>query len=126
MERVQLSKRAKAVLKSLRGGASSCSGDIPQNDFNMGAIELQIYGFAKCFREEGGNVEVARLTDKGKLYIMQNPRLRNPINWTRVAAIAACIAALAAVAALFVSCAIYIALLCVIVTQIAVIGANLR
>lgn len=34
----------------------------------------------------------AKLTAKGRAYLSQNPHLWNPVNWTKVAAIAACIA----------------------------------
>ena len=73
MERVQLSKRAKAVLKSLRGGVVACPESMIQSDFNSGARELQHHGFSVCHEEENGNVEIVRLTDKGKLYLEDNP-----------------------------------------------------
>lgn len=108
MERVQLSKRAKAVFKSLRGGVIICPESMIQSDFNSGVRELKHHGFAVCHEEENGNVEVARLTDKGKLYLEDNPALRNPVDWKWVATTAiALVAAIAAMAALFVSCAVY-------------------
>lgn len=109
MERVQLSKQAKTVLKSLRGGVVSCPESMIQSDFNSGAKELQSHGFAVCHAEENRNVEVVRLTDKGKLYLEDNPAIHNPVDWKWVVTTAiAVVAAIAAVAALFVSCAIYL------------------
>lgn len=109
MERVKLSKQAKTVLKSLRGGVVACPESMIQSDFNSGARELQHHGFTVCHEEENGNVEVARLTDKGKLYLEDNPALHNPVDWKWVVTTAiAIVAAVAAIAALFVSCAIYL------------------
>ena len=97
MERVQLSKRAKAVLKSLRGGVVACPESMIQSDFNSGARELQSHGLAVCHEEENRNVEAVRLTDKGKLYLEDNPHLYNPIDWKWVVTTAiAVVAALAA------------------------------
>lgn len=82
-----------------------------QSDFNFGARELQSHGFAVCHEEENCNVEVVRLTDKGKLYLEYNPAIHNPVDWKWVVTTAiAIIAAIAAVAALFVFCAIYLRL----------------
>ena len=109
MERVKLSKQAKTALKSLRGGVVACPESMIQSDFNSGARELQSHGLAVCHEEENRNVEAVRLTDKGKLYLEDNPHLYNPIDWKWVVTTAiVVVAAVAAIAALFVSCAIYL------------------
>lgn len=77
---IKLSKQAKTVLKSLRGGVVSCPESMIQSDFNSGARELQSHGLAVCHEEENRNVEAVRLTDKGKLYLEDNPHLYNPID----------------------------------------------
>lgn len=70
---------------------------------------IQSHGLAVCHEEENRNVEAVRLTDKGKLYLEDNPHLYNPIDWKWVVTTAiAVVAAIAAIAALFVSCAIYL------------------
>lgn len=99
-DRIKLSKRAKMVFRLIESGHRSCPPHILQAHFNAGARELQKRGLAFC-HEEAGDVEAIRLSDDGKLYLSEHPALRNPINWTIVGAIAACITAAAAIAALF-------------------------
>jgi len=45
-----------------------------------------------------------KLTAKGYAYLRSNPRLINPVNWTKLAATGAIVAAIASVVALFVAC----------------------
>lgn len=87
MERISLSSNAKAVMFALRAhNTRSCPETMQQHAFNMGALELKLMGLAVIHEEEGGNVESIRLTDYGKCYLEDNPRLRNPINWRLVMA----------------------------------------
>lgn len=79
--RIRLSKDAKFVLRLLNNGQCTCPKAIPFAVFNDGAHELESNHLAICHEEEDGNVEIARLTDVGKLYISQNPDLRNPVDW---------------------------------------------
>lgn len=106
MERKRLSHEARSVMFALRThNIGTCPETMLQSAFNAGARELQSMGLAICHEEEGGNVEIVRLTDAGKLYISQNPDLRNPVDWKWV--ITTTIAAIAAIAssiALFVAC----------------------
>lgn len=106
MERKRLSHEAKGVMFALRThNIGTCPETMLQSAFNAGARELQSMGLAVCHEEEGGNVEIVRLTDYGKLYLESNPRLRNPIDWKWV--ITTTITAIAAIAssiALFVAC----------------------
>lgn len=80
MERVALSRNAKRVMLHLRDGGTSCPAAMIQSDFNSGAIELWQHGFVITHEEENGNVEIARLADKGKIYLADNPALHNPID----------------------------------------------
>ena len=43
-------------------------------------------------------------TSKGRRYVDHNPKLHNPIDWEKVAAIAAIISVIVAVIALFIAC----------------------
>lgn len=80
-KRIRLSKGAKFVLRLLNNGQYTCPKATPFAVFNDGAHELESNHLAVCHDEECGNVEIARLTDAGKLYISQNPDLRNPVDW---------------------------------------------
>jgi len=55
----------------------------------------------RCAFVEGGGVEDVRLTNAGRDYLADNPKLRNPVNWTliwaAVGAIGAVIAAIVAI-----------------------------
>ncbi|PNE28544.1 hypothetical protein BHU09_06450 [Tannerella sp. oral taxon 808] len=107
MERVKLSKHAKRVFRLLDKGVGHRPADMNPREYNLGALELAAFGFAKCYRSNTGcdDVSMAHLLKRGRLYMAGNPTLRNPINWAIVGAIAACITAAAAgIAALFVAC----------------------
>lgn len=101
MEWVNLTDNAKEVFLLLNDDIIECPDDIAQGDFDDGAFELQEKGLVQCFQEENGNVILARITGKGKRYLRANPKLKNPVNWTRIAA---CIAALCSFLALFIAC----------------------
>lgn len=103
-DRINLSKHAKMVFRLIESGHRSCPSHVLQAHFNAGAMELQKKGLAFCHEEEGGDVEAVMLSDNGKIYLSENPALRNPINWVIVGAIAACVTAAAAIAALFIAC----------------------
>ena len=45
------------------------------------------YGLVKGAYLEGGGVDDAKLTNMGKVYLMDNPKLRNPLDWKWVVAI---------------------------------------
>lgn len=104
-KRIRLSKDAKFVLRLLNNGQYTCPKATPFAVFNDGAHELESNHLAICFEEEGGNVEIARLTDAGKLYLSQNPDLRNPVDWKWIITTTiTAIAAIASTIALFVAC----------------------
>ena len=91
--------------KETRHNKPSYRHGLPKwREYNLGAPELEALGFAKCYRNTGSDdVVMAHLLKSGRLYIAGNPSLRNPINWTIVGAIAACVTVAAAIAALFIA-----------------------
>lgn len=104
MERIKLSKNAKAVFRLIKDKQYSCPDYMMQPYFNDGAIELQTQGFVICHEEENGDVEIARFSDKGRIYYKNNPRLLNPINWAKISAIAAIVSALLVAVGFLIAC----------------------
>lgn len=106
MERIKLSRTAKAVMMALyTHNTRTCPETMLQCKFDAGARELQSHGLARCHEEEGGNVEAVCLTDYGKAYLESNPKLHNPADWKWIATTAiAAIAAIGSMLALFIAC----------------------
>lgn len=72
-------------------------------DYIEAIIGLSEVGLIKSVVNYDEIIDVV-LLPKGHAYINSNPALSNPINWTMIAAIGACVAALSATAALFLAC----------------------
>lgn len=84
MERIRLTKREKRVLRTL-----SQQGFDALSEFDAAAIRsLDNQGLVRGAYVEGGGVEDARLTNYGKEYIANNPRLRNPVNLVAITTVA--------------------------------------
>jgi len=83
MERIKLTKRKKAVMRIL-----SKQGYEALSEFDASAVRsLSELGFVKAAFTEGGGVEDAKLSTIGKEYLREFPRLRNPVDWEKVAAV---------------------------------------
>lgn len=104
MERIKLSKTEKKVLFMLSAGLADGQTAVPSDKYALAIRSLHDKGFVFGAFVEGGGVEAARLTNKGRLYLYDNPNLNNPIDWSKVAAITGILALIVAVIALFVSC----------------------
>ncbi len=104
MERIKLTKREKQIFKILYN--KGFEGLSP--DCNVPLLTLQNKGLVRAFFVEGGIAIDAYLTAKGKEYIAENPKLRNPMNMELISIIASVIAAIAALLALFLCYLIYI------------------
>lgn len=107
MERIKLSKAEKKALKRIFKYGSECIKDFPPYEIARCVRSLQDKGLAKCAFIEGGELEGVTLTNAGKSYIRNNPKLKNPTDCSKVAAIAGIIAAIASITALFVACLFY-------------------
>ena len=102
MERIKLSKREKRVLRTL-----SRQGFDALSEFDTAAIHsLDNHGLVRAAYIEGGGVEDARLTNMGKEYLADNPRLRNPVDWGKVAAISTIAGIVVTIVLFIIGCAL--------------------
>lgn len=105
MERIKLSNSSKKVLRIIADGITSRPAAMDTVEWDRGALALQCVGLAVCHREEGGSVEVCRITELGTLYLATFPSLRDPFDWRwAVTTAIATIGAAAAFSALFIAC----------------------
>lgn len=105
MERIKLAKEEKEALRILHEGKINMTTD-PQRigSLSYGFEALEQLGFARCAWTEGHAIEDVAITSKGRRYVDHNPKLHNPIDWEKVAAIAAIISVIIAALALFIAC----------------------
>ena len=60
------------------------------NEFDVPAIRtLDNKKLVKAAFVEGGGFDDVKLTANGREYLYYNPKLRNPVNWGKISAIAA-------------------------------------
>ncbi len=76
MERINLSKNEKKVLLLVASG-QDCSDTLPMNTFVGCVYLLESRGLVKAAYTEGGGVDAARLTQKGRYLLAENPTLSN-------------------------------------------------
>ena len=104
MERIYLSKAEKKILRDLRAGRKSVPDGMDNFTYFDAIVSLKEKKLVKAVTEYDRDVIDLKLLTKGYSYLNVNPHLWNPINWTKIAAISATIAAIAATVALFISC----------------------
>lgn len=107
MKRIALSKEEKLVLRWIVLNRDGLPPGIDDDAFLDAVVSLTEKKLVKS-KINYDDVLAAETTAKGRVYCSRNPHLWNPINWTMIAAIAACVAAISATIALFVSCQKYI------------------
>jgi hypothetical protein len=87
MERIRLSKSEKEVIRLLNTGVANVPGNVVRKGYSHTAHSLQDKGLVRCTYLVNGEVWDMRLTQFGKEYLFENPRLYNPINWNLTLAI---------------------------------------
>ena len=102
MERIRLTKREKRVLRLLSSNRFDMLSTLDYPALRV----LHDAGFVHVALIEGGVPEAARLTDFGKEYIADNPRLRNPTDWGKVAAIASIVGIIVTIVLFIIGCAL--------------------
>lgn len=103
MERVRLTKAEKQVLRELYRGNANVPYDMDNYTHFEAVVSLTDRRLIKSV-VNGDKVIDAKLSAKGHAYIRSNPRLSNPIDWSKIAAIASITTALATSLALFIAC----------------------
>jgi hypothetical protein len=101
MERINLSKNEKVVLRMIASKQRGCPAEYPLHKFAIAVRLLESKGLVKVMRQEGGEIVDTRLTEQGVVYMAENPRLTNSINWSAVAMI---ISIVISIIAMFISC----------------------
>ena len=75
MDRIQLNKREKEILRLLKAGLFSA---VVEKKDELPIKKLIFEGLVVCKEDEYGTLLVPNLTEKGELYLYDNPKLRNP------------------------------------------------
>lgn len=104
MERIHLTKKERIVFRLISQG-EECPNGFPSHTFSRCVRSLERKGLVKGAYESGGGVIDARLSPDGAIYLAENPKLTNPIDWkwiinTSIVAVGA----IAAVLGLFIAC----------------------
>lgn len=105
MDRIYLTKAEKDLLQKLihSRSVSRPSDKEEAKKYSYAAVKLRNKGFVTTDTDLFGVTET-HLSIDGKVYIDQNPKLRNPFPWEFIAQAASVIAAVAASLALVVGC----------------------
>lgn len=110
MEYIRLSKDERQILKLLSKHGQRSLDTMPRSRTRRALRSLESRYFVRVAWIEGGDFEAVALTGDARDYLIENPRLRNPIDWrwvlTAVTAVVAALGALAGFIALFISCTI--------------------
>lgn len=101
MKRIKLTKEEKKVLLLISTGCD-CPDSFSAHIFTGCVRSLERKGLVKGAYVEGGGVEAAWLTSDGRVFLAENPKLRNPINLVRIIEFA--IPVIISIIALFISC----------------------
>ncbi len=81
MERIKLSKAEKKVLGLISKHGVQSLDTIPRSQVRRALRSLEEKHLIRAAWIEGGDYETVRLTRNGKDYLIENPKLRNPIEW---------------------------------------------
>lgn len=99
MDRIQLSKREKEILRLLNTGRFPA---VVEKKDEMPVKKLIYEGLVLCKENEFGTLLVPNLTEKGELYLYDNPKLKNPCIFQDKGFVVSIIAIILSAIALFV------------------------
>lgn len=95
MGEIKLSKDEKKVLRLLNTYDSEALDIIARSQVRRALRSHEKQHFVRVAWIEGGDYEAVCLTRDGKDYLIENPKLRNPVNWHWIIGVAIGIASLA-------------------------------
>ncbi len=103
MERIHLTKQEKVVLRHAQNSEKP-PRDISPTMYEYCLSTLQEKGLVR-FKADYGEIVSVKITTKGRTYMEQNPRLKNPVDWKWIiTTVIVSITAIATTFALFVAC----------------------
>lgn len=98
MDRIQLSTREKEIIKLLK---SSQFPAVVEKEDEMPVKKLIYEGLVSCKENEFGTLLVPNLTEKGELYLYDNPKLKDPCIFQDKGFVVSIIAIIISILALF-------------------------
>lgn len=75
MERLKLNKSEKQILIDIQN--SNYPHEVKKDDY-LSMRKLIYEGLVECVESEYGQLLIPSLTNKGKIYFLDNPKLKNP------------------------------------------------
>lgn len=99
MDRIQLNNREKEILGLLKSGQFPA---VVEKKDEMPVKKLIYEGFVVCKENEYGTMLVPNLTEKGELYLYDNPKLKNPSVFQDKGFVVSIIAIVISIIALFI------------------------
>lgn len=99
MDRIQLQKREKEILGLLKAGRFPA---VVEKKDEMPVKKLIYEGLVVCKENEYGTLLVPNLTEKGKLYLYDNPKLKDPSIFQDKGFVVSIIAIIISIIALFI------------------------
>lgn len=105
MERIRFTKTEKKCLQLLNKYGADSLDTIARSQVCRALRSLEEKDMVRIGWIEGGDYEAVSITRSGRVYLIENPKLCNPIDWKWIISITIGIATLAvAIIALFVAC----------------------
>lgn len=103
MERIRLSQTEKKCLRLLNEHGSDTLDTIARSQVCRALRSLESKDMVNVAWAEGGDYEAVKLSRNGRSYLIENPKLRNPIDWKWII-LTAITGAITGTIALFIAC----------------------
>ena len=104
MDRLQLSKEERIVLRQISLGWKDSSLTMSEDRYRLACINLERLGLIRVAWLTGYQILSASLTEYGVSYLAWNPRLRNPINYKKLMFIVACVSCVGSIVVAIIAC----------------------
>lgn len=105
MQRIKLNKTEKKCMNLLNKHGAEALDTLPRSQSRRALRSLEEKNLVRVAWIEGEDYEGVRMTRNGKDYLIENPKLRNPIDWKWLIGTAIGVATLiVAIATFFIAC----------------------